>query len=146
MKILFYRAEYGTFVDKLIAWWTRGPYSHTELYFEEDGLCYSCSPREDECRYKKIDISGEHWDYFFLKDEYFDYEQIRFFCDTQLGKRYDWIGIIFSHIIRWNKHCKNKWFCSEICAEILKIENSNRYSPNKLYKYLIENENKFIKC
>ena len=63
MKVAFYK-DRTQFLDSLIAWWTRGPYSHIELVFERDGknLCASASPRDGGIRLKEIELDPNHWD------------------------------------------------------------------------------------
>lgn len=134
MKLIFYRAKFGNIVDKLTSMWTSGPYSHCELYFEDIDDCYSASPRENMCRFKKININDGHWEIVDLDDSKYDQKQIIRLAEDQLGKPYDWIGIIFSQIFPINKQDPNKWFCSEICAYLLGFDNPHKIDPNKLFK------------
>ena len=64
------------------------------------------------------------------------------FIKEQEGKNYDWAGIIWAQVfnITRGEH-QDKWFCSEIDAEILRIfgkdvidKPSAAYSPEDLYK------------
>lgn len=138
--LAFYKAKYGDWKDKLISYWTFGPYSHCELVVNpKTNLCYSCSPREGIVRYKEIDLYNGHWDCISTGQDFTsDFKKL---CDNELNKTYDWFGIIFSQILPFNKHRPNQWFCSELCAYLLGLRNPYIYDPNELYRlyYYISN-------
>lgn len=150
MKIAFYIAENGTWLDKAVAWWTRpnffkfwesGRYSHCEIVFP-DGCCLSASPREGEVRKKWIDIYDGKWEIIQLDSSYND-ELISIFCQRELGKPYDYIGIFFTFIFPIDFQEKEEWFCSELAAKLVfKLSHANRYHPNSLYNYICINNNK----
>ena len=139
MKIIFYVAKYGTIWDQLIALRTWGPYSHVELMFS-DGMCFSSSPRDGGTRFKKIQIDPVHWTALDFPTDKEDC--IRKWCEKQVGKPYDWLGIlglaIDAPIIDDNKI----WYCSKVCtAAIDQYLAYNKFipiriNPNKLYKIL----------
>lgn len=141
MELWFYIAKFGDCTDKIIATWTRGPYSHVEMVFP-DGECFSSSPRDGGVRFKKINRSNK-WSSIKLSIDY--NENIRKDCEKYVGLPYDWYGCMgltlgFSRIEE-----KNKWYCSEICAFILNkygAELPSKVSPNTLYKKMI-NGSKF---
>lgn len=152
MIVAFYKVDHdgATLVDKAIAWWTSGfkskfngewkkSYSHTEIVFS-DGVMISCSPREGDVRAKKHIKSDAHWDYLDLSG--LDEETARAFADTQVGKKYDWLGVAgFVIGVRENE---KRWFCSELSTRVLQIGGCiklgditpARVSPNRLYKLL----------
>lgn len=77
-----------------------------------------------------------------------DTRGIRKWLDTQLGKGYDYSGLIgfFDQKRDWEN--PNKWFCSELIAEVLIREGvihpkvrSNRITPNDLYMILNNGDN-----
>jgi hypothetical protein len=132
IKVIFYK-DSGNFFDKLIRWWTYGPYSHCEIVI--NGVMYSADSRNNIVRkaYFMQDVSK--WDEVTLN---LPSAPIKAFLESQLGKEYDYIGIIFSQIFNLKFHNKNKWFCSELCAAALKtdlgiLQSSQRIHPNKLY-------------
>lgn len=141
MEVIFYKAKYGKLFDKLIAFWTRGEYSHCEIRFS-DGNNFSADSWENEVRFKKFTPSSKKWDTLKIPDYIANEELCRKFCETQVGKKYDWLGIFLSQLIPLNIHDKNKFFCSEIDAKALSeagivFEISfNKIHPNKLYKIL----------
>ena len=141
MEIIFYRAKCGYWKDKAISWWTWGPYSHSEIRFN-NGQCISSSPREGQVRFKDINIIPEHWNIINLPFE--ETPELKAFCDSQIGKKYDWLGILgFAMFKEYdagiNHH--NQWYCSEICAEILRllgwVDIPYKVSPNKLFKLVM---------
>ena len=145
-KLAFYKSEYGNWLDKLIAWWTRPnfwklldykSYSHVEMYFS-NGLCFSSSPRDGGTRWKKIgdiETSGK-WD--FLEFPHMDEEKLIGECSSRMGLSYDYWALFFNFLIDINWEDKKKWFCSEICAALpFHLLNPCRFSPNKLSKFLL---------
>lgn len=148
MKIIFYKAKEGTIVDKAIAFWTGGEYSHCEIVIHwDDGsdVCLSASSRDGGVRMKKIKdykTSGK-WDIY---DINLDINKIKYFWDETRGKKYDWIGIIFHEFLPFRLHNNDNWYCSEWIAKLLclngysKLDNEIQISPSKLHNRLIEYE------
>lgn len=140
MKIIFYKAKRGRLLDKLIAFWTLGEYSHVELVLS-DNYCYSASSRDNGVRRKVIadyETSGK-WDIFNININEADVKE--FYSQTKELK-YDWVGILLSEFVNFNKENKNTWYCSEWVANIINISNKEvlmktNISPNRLYGYLI---------
>lgn len=143
MKVAFYKAKYGDVLDKAISWWTKSPYSHTEIYFEKTGECISSSWREGEedpygVRIKVIDdlFTSGHWDFIDVpdanEDEIYDKAKI------DLKKGYDFAGIFLSQMFNIGVHGEDKYFCSELCAKLLGLQDPHNYSPGGLYNYMIE--------
>ena len=137
IRLAFYKGE-GDIFDKLIRLWTRSPYSHVEMVFGD--LWYSSSPRDGGVRLKLIDPSPEHWDFVDLDVIPKKREEMRKFLISQLGKKYDWTGILLSQILPLDAQDPNRWFCSEICTAALKaggvgLKNHPQwYSPARLYR------------
>jgi putrescine aminotransferase len=52
MKLAFYKAHQGGLDDKLISWWTKGKFSHTEIV--SNGYMYSSSVEEKNLHKKAI--------------------------------------------------------------------------------------------
>jgi hypothetical protein len=139
MKIIFYKASKGRLLDKLIAFWTLGKYSHVEIVYE--GVAYSSSSRDGGVRRKIIDdfeTSGK-WDIFDIK---IDPVQLQFLYHITQTKKYDWVGIFLSELIKFNIQSKNRWYCSEWIAFLYNMQSKNKIktniSPNKLYKKFVE--------
>jgi hypothetical protein len=138
MQVIFYVAKYGTWQDGIVAHWTRGPYSHCELLFS-DGMAFSSSPRDGGTRFKQIEFKPHHWDLYPLSVDGEKEAAIRLWCEGQLGKKYDWLGI-FGFVVK-NSAIQDpkKWYCSEICANVLNLFKVTHFpsieiTPNKLAK------------
>ena len=135
MRVAFYYARYGTVWDRFVASYTWGPFSHCEIVFS-DGLAFSSSPRDDGVRYKLIeDIGGDHWELFNVELDAVREGNVRRWCDGQVGKKYDWVGLVCSLLAH-----NDKWFCSEVDLVALRVGNlfmdvnPARSSPNSWYK------------
>jgi hypothetical protein len=147
-----YRSPYAKWDDKIIAWWTFGPYSHAELVLETDGQLMQCSssPRDGNVRCKQHRIDHKAWDYIPIQVTDEQYKRIIDFYKSIEGDRYDWFGIL--GFILPTKDRQDLWFCSETVSNALKINGfekfwkieSSRVSPNDLARIfgLIESNKK----
>jgi len=149
IKIAFYKktAPKANWIDKIIAWWTKGLYSHVELIVENE--MYSTSPRDGHVRKKKHIYDKNTWDYLTLKITEKDYKKFLNFFEQTQGLKYDWFGI-FGFISPISDR-EDKYFCSEWVTKALIIVGINKLfpiepsktSPNRLYKLLNKNESVF---
>lgn len=134
---MFYRAEYGKKLDKAIALWTGGPFSHVELRFDDE-VCFSSSARDGGTRFKTIQPDG-HWEILKLPDED---ARIRKWCQKHIGLPYDYLGVFGLALGQKKLEGHQRWYCSEIIATVLKKFNaiemrSTRIDPNRFYQFLI---------
>ncbi len=142
MKIVFQKKATGLF-DVLIRWWTKSPYSHCELLFD-DGNSYSSMAGVGTRFIKFEPYNAAYWDVLDLPTSKDEDIVMHEFCIFELGCKYDWYGILASQIIKAARSSKTKWFCSEICTATLQrvgyFEGSvpSTFSPGKLYKRLRE--------
>lgn len=131
MKLMLYRANRGTWLDKainLLSGWYG--YSHCELLFS-DGMSFSSSPREGKCRFKSITY-GDKWYEVELYNITPEKEaQIRYECSRYVGKKYDYLGIFLWFLIPVGIEDGSRWWCSEICSKLLGLR-SYKISPNRL--------------
>jgi hypothetical protein len=162
MELWFYKSECGDWKDRLISWWTLGPYSHVELAFS-NGLFFSSSLRDGGCRFTTIDHS-EHWEIVSLKRsmeemaarfvennkvrispeiiaDHYEYK-VQEWCEHQVGKPYDWLSII-GFAFRCNKFEKrNRWYCSEVILRALNQvglwSGECRLHPNQMYDAFVQ--------
>lgn len=134
MKVAFYK-DRTQFLDSLIAWWTRGPYSHIELVFERDGktLCASSSPRDGGVRIKEIELDPNRWDVIEIQG-YDEQKAIKWFS-SRVGAKYDFVGL-FGFVVSPLPEDRLKYFCSEAIAYALGYADGWRFSPNSLYAVL----------
>ena len=117
MKIAFYKGRKRIF-NRLVSWWTRGPYSHCELVLD-DGVSISSSFMDNGMRYKRIDFNPDHWDFIDIGPET---PIIRERIKGILGYKYDFIGLI-GFVFRRIADDKKKMFSSKSPA------NGHAYFP-----------------
>lgn len=134
MRVAFYLAEHGDWFDKAIAIWTRSKYSHVELVLGGT-MCISASSRQGRVRTEDIDIYGGHWEVV-----EFDIEippaELQRRIDRVLGAGYDWLGIFFYKFLPFRTQDRKKYWCSEVVAYLLGIED-DKLSPQELYEAVI---------
>ena len=150
MKIAFYKG-WGKGIFNIIAiagikLWTMGKYSHVELIDENNDWYSSDAFKHGGVRkLENFKHNPKNWDIFEIqfKNTKADPQKAIEFIKSQFGKKYDWMGILFSQFIPAGYHKKDKWFCSEICHAALGKGNiiipkvkSEMVSPVKLFKIM----------
>ena len=131
MKVAFYKHNKHLF-NRLVAWWTKGQYSHVELVFS-DGLSASSSHSDGGVRFKKIIFRPERWDVFELKG--FKEEEVRKRFEERLNHGYDYAGN-FGFVYGPKKDNKEREFCSEIVMRVLGFKEPWRFCPNTCFAVL----------
>lgn len=142
VTLAFYKGRGETRAQQLQDWAirfsTRGQYSHVELIagvalHGDVAQCLSSSGRDGGVRAKRILMKPESWDLVELR---IDPEQPAQFIRDRIGARYDYTGILLSHVLAFGRHSENRWFCSEICAAAIGIPEPQKVSPNRLYHWV----------
>lgn len=140
MRVAFYKGKEGGlsgFFDTLIRWWTKSPYSHCELVFDEgmDSLAASSSRVDGGVRFKQIQFTNEDWDFVEIPDELKQSAYIWF--KTHVGNQYDMQGDFHFFIGPVGPDEKDhKYFCSEAVGYALGIAEAWRFDPGTLYAAL----------
>lgn len=125
MKIAFYIAKNGTWLDKLIAAVTFSKYSHCELVFS-DGQFGSASTRDNGVRLAYIKLT-DHWNIFDVRNQ--DGSEITLEQEKKIHywfllndhQKYDWPGAIMSLFgVNWTS--SDKKFCSYVCGSHLGLD------------------------
>lgn len=123
MKVLLYRPK--SLIGKLIGFYTRSNYCHVGVLFSDNKII-DCHPgrgvkirdftEEDSKICEIYNISSQ------LK---INEEKSRFFAEKQIGKKYDWAGIIgfITKQTVEDRISSQKWICSELLFEIFKKSN-----------------------
>lgn len=138
MKLIA-RTPTNGFINKAIAWytsplnekfngkWKQNGYSHTEIKFDND-MCISASQYENAVRKKRIAANVPEWETIDLSTIATPEEKEACYAwmKSQLGKKYDYFGIL--GFLSWFLISENpkRWFCSEICHAAL-VENVRSY-------------------
>lgn len=133
-------------IGALISAWTVGPYAHAEFIY--NGEVYLANPggvRKSPFTYQKnFDI--------YEVDKVVSFDKVlEFFKETE-GKEYDWLAIFLSQFMfSVGAESESRYFCSEWCLNAiylacdspltynlkdLKAKGFNKFSPNRLHKYL----------
>lgn len=116
MELVFYKGK-GKIWSSLVRWWTGSKYSHCELVLS-DGTWISADPKAGRVRYTWQDISND-WDRVEIKVTERQELIIRAWLDAQIGKKYDWCGILLSQVFTLGTDNPVRYFCSELCVEAL---------------------------
>ncbi len=156
MKVAFYKAKYGNWLSKFIAAYTRGPFSHAELVFDEKfrnqiapklvahdpggSMCFS-SELKTGVRFKEINLADGKWETVEVPITQ-DGEQTVLSQALQLvGQPYDVMGIL-AFVVPGMKGLDGAEFCSESDIMALQADglllalNPGRTDPNALYRAL----------
>ena len=133
MKIAFYKGRKHLF-NILVSWWTRGPYSHTELVRETEpgsGVyhCLSSSFMDGGVRMKRMKLDPEHWD---LIDVDGDWDSAVDWFQARIRCKYDVLGLV-GFVFRRVPDVRDRYFCSEAVAAALGYPESWRLDPNTLH-------------
>lgn len=144
MRVAFYKSTRpglaGIF-NRLVRWWTRGPYSHVELIIDtrlrarSTYVCYSSSAEDGGVRSKRIDIRPEKWDVIELNPLTYSVDKARLWYFLRMGAKYDYRGLL-GGVVRSVKDDRHKYFCSESIAAALGFDDPWRFDPNTLHKAL----------
>jgi len=137
VRVAFYKGK-GRFFDKLIKWWTKSDYSHVELLLGSE--MFSASSYSNLVRWTFHNRDESKWDYYDVPTERPLTKEL---VKSLVGHKYDWLGIMFSIVVPLGLHSSNKYFCSEICSDVLytlgaDIEGiPNKMSPNDLAEEIL---------
>lgn len=137
MKVAFYRADRSTtrrWMAKFADWITGNyGYSHVELIFS-NGLSFSSSDRDGGTRFKNIKYDPSRWVIYEIPASA-SYEYRTFHRAKEIaGQKYDYLGILFYHLIPIKLQGNNRWWCDEAVSYALGFRNF-RKNPNKLAKF-----------
>lgn len=122
--------------DWAIRFATGGQYSHVELIegsadFDTVQICLSSSGRDGGVREKRMKLDPAKWDLVELR---VDAEGPATFIRNKIGRRYDYPALIFSQFFALGRHNPDRWFCSEIVAASLGLDQPHRLSPQMLFE------------
>ena len=142
IKIAFYKCKTG-WRNKIIRWWTGSSIVHAELVLP-DGSVIGISPEDTSRVRRKIenfDKSLDSWSFIDLKITDEQFKLILCFFEMTHGMKYDWFGMIISHLTSYYVKHDQKWYCSQWIACALTYAGVhplfyNKINPGKLYDIL----------
>lgn len=131
---------YFRFFDEIIRLFTKGKYSHCEIAIQEENdtnyTCYSSSNRDGGVRKKYMELQPERWDLIGIDQSKVKVSDIKSIYNKTVGCKYDFFGAC--GVILGFGNAKSRYFCSEWCAEALKLKRPHTFSPVSLYRYLLD--------
>jgi len=146
MRIAFHngRGERLWWVSLSIKLWPFagiGRFSHVELVFPADVVgeknSFSSSGEDGGVRWKNIDYKKhpDRWAFIDFSVTPDQLNHIKSLCDVEVGKKYDFLGILGFFLLGTQELIQNKkkWWCSEIVEWVLDIR-PFRNSPNIFYR------------
>ena len=134
MQIAFYRGRSRIF-NRLVAWWTRGRYSHCELIFAHlnaGALCWSASYLDGGVRLKVIKLNPAHWDLITVPATSAQALGAEQWFKAHEGQPYDVKGVV-GQVWRAAGDDQAAWFCSEAIGAALGLQEPWRFDPNSFY-------------
>lgn len=133
IRIAFYKGK-GTYINRIIKWWTKSPYSHAELIIPDDiwiGISPFVTSRLNSI--EKPFFEPQDWDIIELEVNKPQLSLIEEFFEYTRGCKYDWMGMILSQFLPYHIKRKGKWYCSEWIAYALRISNVIDWRLIKIY-------------
>lgn len=132
VKIGFFKGH-KSIIDYIVNIFTLSKICHCAVITRktENYICGYSSFPSDGVSYFEEEYNKDEWE--FIDVPVTNIELFTFYAKTQ-DCGYDYCGCI-NCIIRFHQH-KNRYFCSEWCAELLKLEKPEKYTPYKLYALL----------
>jgi hypothetical protein len=113
IRLAFYRGS-GNWFDKITRWRTAGNFTHTEIVFS-DGISFSSSQWDKGTRFKRIEYSDRS-KWALIDVPLVNEADVRTWCESQIGKGYDWRGILKIFAAGTvKKDDAERWWCSECC-------------------------------
>ena len=143
--------------DGAIRLLTRSPYSHCELAIPDTTrpgvyFCVSASVRDDAATHGKRrsifpwNRGGVRGKYMFLPADRWDLlpcalspDRVRLALDQHQGNRYDWLGV-FRFVLPFLPESRQRWFCSEFVACLLRLPTPHRHTPKSVHQFLKEHQ------
>jgi len=134
LQVAFYKGR-SRFFNRLVSWWSRGPYSHCELvtaHLNSGALCWSSSFIDGGVRLKVIRLDPEHWDLVDVPATEAQAAAAVAWFKAHEGRPYDVRGLL-GLVWRPAEHDKDRWYCNEAIGEALGVGDAWRLDPNGLY-------------
>lgn len=135
MQVAFYKSKHRP-LNRLIAWWLAGDYSHVELVLGQDqagnSVCASSSMMDGGVRVKHMKMNPDHWDIVQVDgDEAAAWDWLR----AHDGEPYDYFGFL-GQVARFLGQQQARWLCHESVAAMLGYDQAHRLDPCALHAVL----------
>ena len=122
IKIAFYKGS-GDLFNKIVRWWTKSQYSHVELVLPDHKTWIRIGPFSSSklCAITKEKWDPKNWDFVEITVTPDQVNTIKEFFERTKGCKYDWWGMILSHLVPFKVKQRGKWYCSEWIAHALRV-------------------------
>jgi len=118
--VAFYSPPLRSWRHKIVAWWTKSPYVHSELLLPGGIMAGICPDESGAVRMTQEDASEtDHWKKIELKVDDYQLKNIFRFYEQTAGQKYDWIGMVISQFVPYMIKHDRKWYCSQWIAHAL---------------------------
>ena len=139
VTLAFYKGR-GDWLDRVIRWVTRSPYSHVEIvaltghattagHMQAEAV--SASYRDGGVGQRRIDLNPDHWD--LVTVPWTIPARVWGRALVEAGAGYDYAGLILSQLLHLRRGSGRRWFCSELVAHALDLPRPSSYSPGDLH-------------
>ena len=132
--VALYKGE-GTFINKVVRWWTKSIYSHAELILDDKQTWIGISPFI-KARLVLRQVSNydpNNWDFYEININQEQHNLIIDFYNLTKDSKYDWVGMLLSQCLPFRIKEKNKWYCSEWILHALRISNIIDWKVIKIF-------------
>lgn len=142
IKVAFCRSKKG-WRNWIIRKWTGSDIVHAELVLPDKSLI-GISP-DDTGRVRRTNRdanrNGESWEEIEIEISNQQFKLILCFFEMTHGMKYDWFGMVVSHLTSFYVKHDRKWYCSQWIACALTYAGIhplfyNKINPGKLYDIL----------
>lgn len=125
-------------VNVFIRWATKGQYSHSEICignpFDGEVDCLSSVGMDGGVRIKRMKLNPARWDLIPLPNV--TEKQVLAFSIRNVGSKYDYLGCVRTLLPFIGREHPTRYFCSELCAEIIGYSEPWRLHPSALHSVL----------
>ena len=141
IRVAFYKGP-RNWRTGIVSWWTGSIYTHVELVLPS-GDCIGITP-EGTAGIRLLrnpPLPETEWDFIDLQVTREQLTKIVGFFTHTHGQKYDWTGMIVSHLTPFYVKHDRKWYCSQWIACALTISDVfsfmyNKINPGKLHDIL----------
>ncbi len=150
MKVAFFRGSRSP-MDRLIRWWTKSPYAHVELLFDDGTMISSC-PGIGVRSILVASLDVRCWDVVSVPVSHDEEVALSRWCLGELGCPHDWWGLFITQVLNIPRSHPTKWFSSEFCVSALEHTDvlfgldPCEISPGSLYDLLKAHPTKALPC
>lgn len=143
VKIAFFRSNRGI-RNKTIKWWTGSDIVHAEIILPDNSMIGISPEDSSRVRRKKVNKEfeeNENWSFISIDLLPEQFKLLLCFFEMTHGMKYDWSGMLLSHLTPFYVKHDRKWYCSQWIACALTYARVhplfyNKINPGKLHDIL----------